>query len=141
MNLVLWIVQAVLALIFLGAGTVKLVQSRDRLVKTLGGWVEDVPAGLIKAIGALEILAAIGLILPPALGIFPVFHPWPQRDWSPSWSGRSSPMHGAASIQASSSTSCSPPWRSLWHGAGSGRTGSDNADIMSVFPTAAHLAS
>ena len=75
MNLALWIVQAVLALIFLGAGTVKLVQSRDRLVKTLGGWVEDVPAGLIKAIGALEILAAIGLILPPALGIFPVLAP------------------------------------------------------------------
>ena len=42
MNLALWIVQAVLALIFLGAGTVKLVQSRDRLVKKLGGWVEDV---------------------------------------------------------------------------------------------------
>ncbi|MGO9284840.1 MAG: DoxX family protein, partial [Mycobacterium sp.] len=38
-------------------------------------WVEDVPAGLIKAIGALEILAAIGLILPPALGIFPVLAP------------------------------------------------------------------
>ena len=75
MNLALWIVQAVLALIFLGAGTLKLVQSRDRLVKTLGGWVEDVPAGLIKAIGALEILAAIGLILPPALGIFPVLAP------------------------------------------------------------------
>jgi uncharacterized membrane protein YphA (DoxX/SURF4 family) len=75
MNLALWIVQAVLALVFLGAGTVKLVQSRDQLITRLGGWVEDYPAGAIKAIGALEVLAAIGLIVPPTLHILPVLAP------------------------------------------------------------------
>ncbi len=75
MNLLLWIVQAVLALIFLGAGTLKLVRSRDRLITTLGGWVDDYPTGGIKAIGAAEVLAAIGLIAPPALHILPVLAP------------------------------------------------------------------
>ena len=38
-------------------------------------WVEDFSAGSIKAIGALEILAAVGLILPAVLDIAPVLVP------------------------------------------------------------------
>jgi hypothetical protein len=37
-----------------------------------GGWVEDFNAGTVKAIGALEVLAAVGLVLPAALDIAPV---------------------------------------------------------------------
>lgn len=75
MNVALWIAQAVLALVFLGAGTLKLTQSRDQLITRLGGWVEDYPAGAIKAIGAAEILGAVGLTAPPALHILPVLAP------------------------------------------------------------------
>ena len=39
------------------------------------GWVEDFSPGAIKAIGALEVLAAIGLVLPAALDIVPVLVP------------------------------------------------------------------
>jgi uncharacterized membrane protein YphA (DoxX/SURF4 family) len=39
------------------------------------GWTEDFSAGTVKAIGALEILAALGLVLPAALGIAPVLTP------------------------------------------------------------------
>jgi hypothetical protein len=37
--------------------------------------VEDFSAGAVKAIGALEVLAAVGLILPAALDIAPVLVP------------------------------------------------------------------
>ena len=38
-------------------------------------WVEDFSAVSVKAIGALEVLAAVGLVLPAALGIAPVLVP------------------------------------------------------------------
>jgi hypothetical protein len=38
-------------------------------------WVEDFSPGALKAIGALELLAAAGLILPAALDIAPVLVP------------------------------------------------------------------
>ena len=75
MNTALWIVQAVLALVFLGAGTLKLTQSREQLIPRVGEWVQNYPAGGIKAIGAAEILGAVGLIVPPALHILPVLAP------------------------------------------------------------------
>jgi DoxX-like family len=39
------------------------------------GWVEDFSPGAVKSIGTLEVLAAVGLILPAALGIAPVLVP------------------------------------------------------------------
>jgi hypothetical protein len=38
-------------------------------------WVEDFSAGSVKAIGALEVLGAVGLILPALLDIAPVLMP------------------------------------------------------------------
>jgi DoxX-like family len=38
-------------------------------------WVEDFSPGALKAIGALEFLAAAGLIVPAVLGIAPVLVP------------------------------------------------------------------
>jgi hypothetical protein len=38
-------------------------------------WVEDFSPGTVKLIGALEVLAAIGLILPAALDVLPVLVP------------------------------------------------------------------
>jgi uncharacterized membrane protein YphA (DoxX/SURF4 family) len=75
MNMALWIVQAVLALVFLGAGTLKLTQSREQLIPRVGGWVENYSPGAIKAIGGAEVLGAIGLIAPPAVHILPVLAP------------------------------------------------------------------
>lgn len=77
MNTVLWILQIVLAVAFLGAGAMKLTQSRAKLAPRMG-WVEDFSDTGVKAIGALEVLAAIGLVLPAALDIAPVLTPWPR---------------------------------------------------------------
>lgn len=76
MNIVLWIIAGLLALAFLGAGAMKLTQSKEKLAASSNmGWIEDFSPGTIKLIGALEILAAIGLILPAALDIAPVLVP------------------------------------------------------------------
>jgi hypothetical protein len=74
MTVAYWIVAGILAAAYLAAGIVKLVQPKDRLVKTMA-WVDDFSAGAVKAIAALEALAAIGLILPPLTGIAPVLAP------------------------------------------------------------------
>jgi uncharacterized membrane protein YphA (DoxX/SURF4 family) len=74
-NIVLWIIAGVLAAAFAAAGTRKLTQPKVKLAASGMGWAEDVDPGLVKLIGALEVLAAIGLILPAALGIAPVLVP------------------------------------------------------------------
>ena len=75
MNIVLWIIAGLLAAAFLGAGVMKLTQPKEKLAASGMAWTEDFGAGTIKLIGLLEVLAAIGLILPAALDIAPVFVP------------------------------------------------------------------
>jgi uncharacterized membrane protein YphA (DoxX/SURF4 family) len=75
-NVVLWIIAAVLAVAFLGAGSMKLLQSKEKLGANPNmGWTQDFSAGTIKLIGTAEVLAAIGLILPAALKIATVLTP------------------------------------------------------------------
>jgi uncharacterized membrane protein YphA (DoxX/SURF4 family) len=74
MNVVLWILAAVLAVAFLFSGITKLSQPREKLAAQMG-WVEDFSPQTVKVIGALEVLAAIGLILPAVLNIVPVLVP------------------------------------------------------------------
>jgi uncharacterized membrane protein YphA (DoxX/SURF4 family) len=74
-NVVLWIVAGVLAAAFLGAGLMKLAQPRKRLADSGMGWTEDFSDGAVKGIGALEVLGALGLILPAALDVVPVLVP------------------------------------------------------------------
>lgn len=64
MNILLWIITAVLALAFVAAGLMKLSQPKSKLVQAGQGWAEDLPAPAVKGIGALEVLGALGLILP-----------------------------------------------------------------------------
>lgn len=76
MNLALWIVACLLAALFLIAGTNKLIIPKDKLAKAPGGgWVDDFSANFLRTLGVVEILAAIGLILPALLDITPVLVP------------------------------------------------------------------
>ena len=70
MNVVLWIVQGLLAAAFLMAGVMKVTQPIDALGKQMG-WVRDVPLGLVRFIGVAEALGAVGLILPLLTGVLP----------------------------------------------------------------------
>jgi len=74
MNIALWMVAGLLAVAFLASGAMKLTQPKQKLASRFG-WVEDFSAGAVKAIGTLEVLAAVGLILPAALDIAPVLVP------------------------------------------------------------------
>jgi hypothetical protein len=76
MNLTLWIVAGLLAAVFLFAGANKLFIPREKLAEAPGGgWVLDFSAGFVKALGAVEILGAVGLILPALLDVAPVLVP------------------------------------------------------------------
>ena len=75
MNIVLWIIAGILAVAFLGAGLMKLTQPKEKLAASGMGWTEQFSPGAIKAIGALEVAAAIGLILPALLDIVPILVP------------------------------------------------------------------
>jgi hypothetical protein len=75
MNIALWIVAGLLALLMLNAAT-KLFVPKDKLATKYGrGWMRDNSVGFVKTLGALELLAAVGLILPGALDIAPVLVP------------------------------------------------------------------
>jgi uncharacterized membrane protein YphA (DoxX/SURF4 family) len=74
-NVVLWIIAGVLALAFLAAGAMKLLRPKPKLIESGLGWAADFSDGTIKLIGAAEVLAAIGLILPAALDIAPILVP------------------------------------------------------------------
>ncbi|NUT96121.1 MAG: DoxX family protein [Saccharothrix sp.] len=71
MNLALWIVTGLLALAYVAGGTVKLAMSKDKIYASghSGHWVEDWSAAGVKAIGVLEVLGGVGLVLPALLGI------------------------------------------------------------------------
>jgi len=64
MNIALWIVSGLLALGFVAAGGMKLATPKKRLFDKGMTYVEDFTAAQVKMIGALEVLGAIGLIVP-----------------------------------------------------------------------------
>jgi uncharacterized membrane protein YphA (DoxX/SURF4 family) len=74
MDIALWIIAGLLAAAFLMAGLMKLTKSKEQLAANMP-WVEDFSAGQVKAIGTIEILGALGLILPAALDIAPILTP------------------------------------------------------------------
>ncbi|WP_125615894.1 DoxX family protein [Specibacter cremeus] len=75
MNVILWTIASVLAVAFLGAGAMKLLQPKAKLAVSGMGWTQDFAPAAIKAIGLLELLAVVGLILPGILHIAPVLVP------------------------------------------------------------------
>ena len=70
MTYALWIVQGLLALVFLFAGGTKLVLPLDQLQGPV-----SIPGWFLRFIGVAEVLGAIGLILPGALRIRPGLTP------------------------------------------------------------------
>ncbi len=74
MNIALWVIQALLALVFLGAGIRKVSQPIDKLKKDMS-WVEGSSPAIVRLVGILEILGGLGLILPAATRILPWLTP------------------------------------------------------------------
>jgi hypothetical protein len=64
MNVVLWIIQVLLALLFLFAGVTKLILPIEEMTKQMA-----MPGLFLRFLGVAEVLGALGLILP---GLFRV---------------------------------------------------------------------
>ena len=74
MNVFLWIVQGLLAVMFVMAGLMKASQPKEKLAASLP-WVESFPLGVVRFIGVAELLGGIGLILPAVTGTAPILTP------------------------------------------------------------------
>lgn len=68
MNVTLWIIQVLLAVVLAATGAIKLIRPRLSLQGQMA-WVVEASDAQVKGIGVLEVLAAIGLVAPPALHI------------------------------------------------------------------------
>ncbi|MBX3281522.1 MAG: DoxX family protein [Acidobacteria bacterium] len=66
MNILLWIIQVLLAALFLFAGTTKFLMPAEEMAKGLPAYMS---LSFIYFIGTCEILGALGLIIPWATGI------------------------------------------------------------------------
>jgi len=75
MNILLWLVQLVLAAAFGMAGFMKSTQPVDALLQAGIAWASQVPLPLVRFIGVSELAGAIGLILPAATKIKPTLTP------------------------------------------------------------------
>ena len=74
LNISLWVLQFLLAAMFLMVGIMKLSQPIEKLSESLP-WAAQVPEALVRFIGLSELLGAIGLILPALLRIKPILTP------------------------------------------------------------------
>ncbi len=75
-NTVLWIVQGLLAAVFLMSGGMKFAMSAEQMIeqtKAAGGVM--LPVAFVRFIGACEILGGIGLVVPWLTGIRPGLTP------------------------------------------------------------------
>ena len=71
----LWIAQIVAAALFGLAGAMKTTLSPENLVSKGMSWAGRYPAGSVKIVGWVEILGAMGLILPQLWNIAPILTP------------------------------------------------------------------
>lgn len=69
MNIALWIIQILLALLFLFAGGSKLVMSAEQMQNAASPNQVHLPIMFIRFIGVVELLGGLGLVLPGLLRI------------------------------------------------------------------------
>lgn len=70
MTVAYWIVVALLGPFYLYAGGKKVIQTKEQLAPMMG-WVDTVPMPAVRAIGTVELLGVVGLVVPPLTGVLP----------------------------------------------------------------------
>lgn len=70
LNVSLWIVQALLSLVFVGAGLWKLLTPIPKLAAMIP-WAGQVPEGFLHATGVFDLLGGLGLLFPALTRIKP----------------------------------------------------------------------
>ena len=74
MVLALWVIQVLLALTFSNAASRKLVRQKGKPSKSMA-WREDFSRRTVRLVGVLELLGAVGLVLPALTGVLPWLTP------------------------------------------------------------------
>ena len=74
LHITLWVLQTLLAAMYVMAGLMKVSQPVQTLSQSLP-WTAQVPEALVRFIGVAEILGAVGLIFPSLLRIQPKLTP------------------------------------------------------------------
>lgn len=74
-NVVLWIAQVLLAMMFIMAGLMKATQPIEALAESLP-WVTSTSSGLVRFIGFSELLGGLGLLIPSIFRFKPFLTVW-----------------------------------------------------------------
>ena len=74
MNVLLWILQCLLAILFFATGLMKTIQPIDRLADKMG-WVHDASPFAVRTAGVAEILASLSLLFPAMFGVVEILTP------------------------------------------------------------------
>ncbi|GAA2390766.1 DoxX family protein [Nonomuraea africana] len=74
MNVFLWVLQILLAVMFAMSGLEKASQPWDKLTRKYP-WMGHYPQAVVRLIAVPELLGALGLIVPAATGIAPILTP------------------------------------------------------------------
>jgi len=72
MDLTLWIVAWLLAGVALAGGISKTFVAKEKLDAHPLSWTKHAGAGFVRTLGVLELLAAVGLVLPALVDVAPV---------------------------------------------------------------------
>ncbi|HEY9409990.1 MAG TPA: DoxX family protein [Jiangellaceae bacterium] len=76
MDTILWIAAGLLALVAVVSGFTKTLIPKEKLQQHEGAaWTRTVSPTFVKTLGLIELLAAIGLIVPPIVDVAPVMVP------------------------------------------------------------------
>lgn len=75
MNTILWLASVLLALVALAGGISKTFLPLDKLAAVNhgkgGAWVTGASPAFVRTLGVLELLAAVGLVVPPLVDVAP----------------------------------------------------------------------
>ncbi len=74
MHITLWIAQVLLTGFFINGAVMKF-QPIEKIASTVP-WMGQVPEGMVRLLGVIDVLGALGLILPALLRIKPQLTPW-----------------------------------------------------------------
>ena len=75
LNIALWVVQTLLAAMFLLTGSLKLTLPAEKL-PALMPWTANAPLAFVRFVGIMEVTGGIGLVLPALLRIKPILTAW-----------------------------------------------------------------
>lgn len=81
MDLALWIAAGLLALVALAGGCTKTFIPKEKPDAHPESWTKNASAGFVRMLGILELLAAVGLVLPAVVGIAPIMVPVTATCW------------------------------------------------------------